>query len=360
MLYPKEFEMSQEKQKFLFAHFPKIELHRHLEGTFDLPTLYRIAMKNKLDVPKDFASFKQFVQFPKNSKPDFQLFLSKFKNDWYRSYEDVYDITYASIKNLKQDGIFYIEIRFSPEHFSLQNNYDRGEITRLVIEAGNKAASESDIRIRYLITLNRGKQEKKEMLKLYKMITLLDMSDIVGIDLAGDEQNYPVNQFKDLFATISQDGIYKSTIHAGEVTPSSEVWAALELNASRIGHGTATITDPELQSVLKERFIPLEQCITSNYQTGSWPDETNHPLGTLFRLGVPVTINSDDPTIQDTDLSDDYTKAAKFFNFGIEEFTALNLTAIRSSFLPEEEKEILRTDYLKAVEQFKKDYASVQ
>ncbi len=350
--------MPKKEQKFFFTHFPKVELHRHLEGTFDLPTWHKIALKNGLDVPKAFNAFKQYVQFPKESKPDFQLFLSKFKNDWYRSYEDVYNITYASVKNLKADGIFYIELRFSPEHFSLQNNYDRREITRLIVEAGNKAAQEAGFKIKYLITLNRGKQDEQGMYNLYKAIASLNLTDIVGIDLAGDEQNYPISLFKNLFKTIHSDNIYKSTIHAGEVTPSSEIWSAIELGASRIGHGTATITDPSLQQLLKERFIVLEQCITSNYQTGSWPDETNHPLGRLFRLGVPVTINSDDPTIQDTDLSDDYVKAANYFKFSIEEFTALNLTALNASFLPAKERERIGDEYRREVERFKEKFDS--
>ncbi|MCX7787174.1 MAG: adenosine deaminase [Spirochaetes bacterium] len=350
--------MSKQEQKFFFAHFPKVELHRHLEGTFDLPTWHHIALKNGLDVPKKFSDFKKFVQFPKESKPDFQLFLSKFKNDWYRSYDDVYNITYASVKNLKSDGIFYIELRFSPEHFSLQNNYDRREITRLIVEAGNKAAEEAGFRIKYLITLNRGKQDQEGMYNLYKAIVSLNLTDIVGIDLAGDEQNFPIHLFRNLFTRIQKDNIYKTTIHAGEVTPSSEIWAAIELGASRIGHGTATITDPALQKVLKERFIVLEQCITSNYQTGSWPDETNHPLGRLYRLGVPVSINSDDPTIQDTDLSDDYVKASTYFQFELQDFIALNLTALNASFLPEREKEALKKEYEREVRRFEEKVIS--
>ncbi|MFZ5980772.1 MAG: adenosine deaminase, partial [Candidatus Zixiibacteriota bacterium] len=306
--------MQDSENKNVWNHFPKIELHRHLEGTFELKTLFHIATKNNLDVPGDLDTFKNFFQFPKDSKPDFQLFLSKFKNDWYRSLDDVYSITYESVKTFKDDGLFYIELRFNPEHFAAYNNFDRREIIKLIIEASNKASRETGVLVKYLITFNRGKQEQKDMIALYRTIRDLDIGDIVGIDLAGDEQNFRVDLFADLFEIIKNDGRYKTTIHAGEVTPSSEIWSAVKLHASRIGHGTATIHDPKLQDFLKEHRIPLEQCITSNYQTGSWSDEKNHPLGRLYRLGVPVTINSDDPTIQDTDLSDDYVKAAGYFN----------------------------------------------
>ena len=129
-----------------------------------------------------------------------------------------------------------------------------------------------------------------------------------------------------------------------------------ELGAARIGHGTTSIQDRKLQEYLKERKIALEQCITSNYQTGSWEDERNHPVGELYRNGVPVTLNSDDPFIQDTDLTDDYLKAVRYFNFDLSDLVELNLTAIRSAFLADQEKKSLERDYLKKVDQFKKEY----
>ena len=341
------------ESKNVWRKFPKIELHRHLEGTFDLETLFRIAQKNKLNVPKDFPSFKKTFQFPKDSKPDFHLFLSKFKNDWYRSLDDVYNITYASVKSFKTDNLFYIELRFNPEHFALFNDFNREEVTKLILAAGNKAAAEIGVKIKYLISFNRGQYAADYFITLYKKILALGKPEIVGIDLSGDEVNYPVKQFSSLFHAINQDGQYKSTIHAGEVTPASEIWEAVKAKASRIGHGTATIQDTKLQKYLIDHQIALEQCITSNYQTGSWADEKTHPLNFFYRSGVPVTINSDDPTIQDTDLSDDYAKADKYFSFTLDDFVNLNLTAIKNSFLSDKEKAALQNKYLLAVGEFK-------
>lgn len=337
--------------------FPKVELHRHLEGTFPAEKLYELSIKNNLDSPRDFERFKESVQFPKDSKPDFLIFLDKFKNDWYRSYEDVYWITYHSVKNFINDGLFYIELRFSPEHFALKNDFDREEVTRLIVKAGNKAAKETNIIIKYLLTFNRGKQTEKEMIPLYNKLKKLNIPEIVGIDLAGDETNYPPESFKKFFALIQNDGIYKSTIHAGEVSPSSQIWASIkELHADRIGHGISAVHDPALQDYLKEKKVCLEQCITSNYQTGSWVDERHHPLGELYRKGVPVTINSDDPAIQGVDLTGDYYKAMSYLGLTIDDLVSLNLMAIKYSFNNEEVKTKLNTDYLKRVRAFKKRY----
>lgn len=341
-------------EKSVWVRFPKIELHRHLEGTFNLDTLFKIAKKNGVAVPTAFDRFKNDVQFPKDSKPDFLLFLSKFRNDWYRSIDDIRAITFDSVKQLKDDGIFFIELRFNPEHFAAFNNFDRATVTRTVIEAGNQAAEDTGITIRYLITLNRGKLDEADMIGLYRKILDLKNPWIVGIDLAGDEVNYGAELFTKLFSLIRSDGIYPSTIHAGEVTPASTIWSAIkDLNAARIGHGTAAINDPQLQDYLREHNIVLEQCLTSNHQTGAWPDEASHPMARLFRAGVPITINSDDPTIQDTDLTDDYVKASRYFGFSLNDFVRLNLNALNAAFLPASERGRLIANYMAAVERFK-------
>jgi adenosine deaminase len=344
-------------QRAVMEDFPKVELHRHLEGTFPVDKLHELSLKNNLERPRDFESFKKEVQFPKDSNPDFLTFLTKFHNDWYRSLDDVYFITYHSVKELVRDGLAYCELRFSPEHFALENDFDRVQVTKLIVQAGNAAAKDVDLEIRYLLTFNRSKQTSQEMIGLYNRLKRLDIPEIVGIDLAGDELNYPPAQFRDFFALIESDGLYKSTIHAGEVSPSQQIWEAIRnLHADRIGHGTSAIDDEPLQEYLKASGITLELCITSNYQTGSWEDERNHPIGALYRNGVPVTLNSDDPFIQNTDLTDDYVKAVEYFDFDIEDLVQLNLNAIAASFLPKTARERLEKDYLAKVEQFKKHH----
>lgn len=343
--------------KEILSHFPKIELHRHLEGTMPIDTLYQLSRKNKLDYPEDFEEFKKQIQFPKDQNPDFLLFLSKFKNNWYKDLSDIEKICVDSIKALQKESIFYIELRFSPEHYCLENNFDRIEVTKLIINTCNKTAKETGLNIKYLITFNRGKQNQKEMLSLYKKIIKENIVDIVGIDLAGDEINFPPKEFTRFFNEVYNDGLYKSTIHAGEVTPSSSIWDAIMLcYASRIGHGVATIHDKKLQKFLKEKQIALEQCITSNRQTGSWPEEKTHPCSRLIENGVPVTINTDDPVIQNSDLTDDYLKLINYFSFDLNKLIEINKIAINSSFINDNEKKELLKKYLKKVSEFEKNF----
>ncbi|MFX1593597.1 MAG: adenosine deaminase [Promethearchaeota archaeon] len=346
--------------KSVLKNFPKVELHRHLEGTFSLENLFEISVKNNIDTPKDFALFKKGFQFPKNTEPDFLTFISKFKDNWFRSLEDIYSIAYHSVRKFKDDGIFYIELRFSPHYFARFNDFDRKEVTRVIIEAANTAAQEINIEIRFLITFSRRSQTPNEMIELYDQFHSLNLKEIVGIDLASYEKNYPPSKFVRVFDKVINENNYKITIHAGEVTPSDYIWSAIkDLHASRIGHGTSIIHDKKLQKYIKKHNIALEQCITSNYLTGSWLDEKNHPFGRLYKKGIPVVLNSDDPSIQDSDLTDDYKKALSYFSLTLDDLVRINKTALKSAFIPEEQKNKLLKEYMKQVNSFKDKYGLI-
>ena len=334
---------------------PKIEVHRHLEGTYPIESLFRMAQKNKLDVPSDLESFKKAFQFPKNHEPDFLLFLSKFKKFWYKTLEDVANIAFDSVKSFAEENLHYIELRFNPLHFTELTGLNPKDVTKTIIDSSNAAASEISLKIRYLLTFNRSVQTASEMLKTYRELLDIDLTGVVGIDLAGDEINYPPEMFPEFFDVIKKDGLFKIDIHAGEVTDSKNMWVSIDqLHTDRIGHGVAAINDIKLQNVLKEKNIFLAQCITSNYQTGAWTDEKTHPIKPLTEAGVPVTLASDDPTIQDSLLVDDYEKAVSNFNWTIEDLINSNINSVNGCFLSDAEKADLTQSYTNAVLEFQK------
>lgn len=337
---------------------PKIELHRHLEGNFSPKVLYKMARKNHLDFPQDYEEFKAKLQFPKNAPPDFFLFLSKFYNTWYRSLEDVHEVVYDSMKEMaSDDNLIYLELRFNPLHYAIHCGFDPVDSLNTVLTALRKAVEERGILVRYLITFNRGFQKQEEMKNLLKRFQKeADLSGVVGLDLAGDEVNFPPELFTDFFQYAHAQG-FKSTIHAGEVTQPDQIRIAVTDNlALRIGHGVSLIQDPVLMEQMKDKQVAFEMCPISNYQTGAWPDTPNHPLKRLLREGLRVTLNSDDPTVQNTELYDEYQIAHEKMGLTPDELARLNYNAIDGCFLSASEKQNLRNDFelqwKKAAEQF--------
>ena len=180
--------------------------------------------------------------------------------------------------------------------------------------------------------------------------------NIVSVDIGGSEYKFPPRPFAPVFERAKDMSLHL-VAHAGEAAGPKSVWDAIKyLGVERIGHGTSVIHDTKLQKYLKKKGIALEQCITSNYLTGSWPNEKPHPFGELYKKGVPVTLNSDDPSIQDSNLTDDYMKAIQYFGLTLDDLAIVNKNALKSTFISEDEKNKLEMTYFDKLNQFKNEH----
>ena len=119
---------------------------------------------------------------------------------------------------------------------------------------------------------------------------------LIGLTLGGAEHMHPSAPFRRAFEIAREAGL-RTTVHAGEALGPESVWDALRiLEVERVGHGVRAAEDPVLVRALAERGIPLEVCPTSNIRTGVYSTLAEHPVRNLFESGVPITINTDDPT----------------------------------------------------------------
>jgi adenosine deaminase len=136
------------------------------------------------------------------------------------------------------------------------------------------------------------------------------------------------------------------TVHTGENTSAAHVRRSLDLyRPDRIGHGIRAWEDPDLVRRLRDEGVLLEVCPTSNWITASVPSLREHPLPLLYRGGVPVSINSDDPHLFGIDLVHEYRLCRDLYGFSPEDFTRINRTALEHSFLPPEAKERVREEF---------------
>ena len=87
--------------------------------------------------------------------------------------------------------------------------------------------------------------------------------------------------------------------------------------------------------------IPLEVCPTSNVCTRQVPDLAAHPLPRLLEQGLFVTLNSDDPPMFGTTLTQEYQRAAAAFGLSHQQLAALAANGVRASFLDSAAKQAL-------------------
>ena len=131
------------------------------------------------------------------------------------------------------------------------------------------------------------------------------------------------------------------TIHAGENGSASEVEKAIKVGAKRIGHGIHSISDLKVLDLIQEKDVLLEICPTSNVQTNAVDIYANHPIKKLYQHHIALSINTDNRTVSNISLTEEYQKLYKTFSFLLNDYQEMNKKAILHSFLSDEEKEEL-------------------
>ncbi|MCA9971852.1 MAG: adenosine deaminase [Anaerolineales bacterium] len=317
------------------AAMPKIDLHRHLEGSLRLETLLEIAREFGLDLPaNNLEHLRPYVQITDDPQ-DHEVFLSKFEvlRHFYRSPEAIHRLAYEVVADAAADNIDYLELRFSPQALARVRGFALTDVTDWVIAATRQASQDHGIQVGLIVTLVR--HDPIEQATGVADVALSRFGQgIVGLDLAGNEVKFPPGPFRPIFDRAKAEGM-GITVHAGEWASAVGVRQAIEeLHADRIGHGVRSIENSEILRLVRDRQVALEVCLTSNLQTGVVRKMRHHPLVDLLNLGVRVTLNTDDPSVSDCLLTDEYRVAVEVLGLGYADLRKLILNAAHASFLP--------------------------
>jgi adenosine deaminase len=334
-------------------NLPKIDLHRHLEGSLRLSTLAKIAQEHGVDLPtSNLEELRPFVQVVDGDPYNFQAFLAKFTllRRFYSSREAVLQIASEAVADAANDNVRYLELRFNPVALADKQGFNFADVTDWVIEATDEAQRKHPIIVRLIIQI--GRHEPQYAQQLAEIAASRQHRGIVGIDLAGDETIYPAANFIKVFQWAKAQGLH-ITVHAAEAGPAANIIEAVkELGAERIGHGIQAQNDPHVIEFLRKQQITLEMCPTSNLQTGLVPRLSQHPLRVFHRsFRILVTINTDDPSISNTTLTDEFLVARQGIELYFSELHEMILNAARAAFLPEAEKRQLLAQFKNWLEQ---------
>ncbi len=321
---------------------PKVDLHRHLEGSLRLQTLAEIAREHGIDLPSyDIEYLRPFVTVA-NDEPDFHRFLEKFRllQRFYPSRDAVERIAYEAVADAAEDNIKYLELRFNPSAQARVQGFSLDEVITWICGAVARAQRDYEVRVNLILSIRRDVSLDVAFEIADLAVAHLD-DGVVGLDLTGDEIRYPADRFVDVFRRAHRKGLHV-TVHAGEAGGAENVRQAVDLlGAERIGHGIRAVENSQVVRLLQERRVALEICPTSNLQTGAVRRFGQHPLMDLLALDLRVTINTDDPSVSDTTLTDEYVVAMLTMGMTFDQIKRAILIAVDSSFLPSAEREQL-------------------
>ena len=319
-----------------YRALPKVELHRHLEGSLRLKTMVEVADQHGIPIPSDALRLSNLVQVQEEEAFTFKTFLSKFDTLrlFYRSPEIIHRITREAVEDAARDNVRYMELRFTPVALSRAERFPLHDVVDWVIAGASEAAVEFGIVVRLIASVNR--HENPELAEQVAWLAAEHRRDgMVGIDLAGNEAEFKAEPFYGIFREAKQAGLH-ITAHAGEWGPAANIREAIEeLGAERIGHGVRIVDDPLLMEEVCEHGTPFEVCLTSNFQTGVVPDLSAHPLADMMQAGLNVTLNTDDPSVSRITLSHEYYLFCHRLGFSQDLLKQRILAAAQAAFLPE-------------------------
>jgi adenosine deaminase len=262
---------------------------------------------------------------------------------FYRSPDVIGRITREAIEDAAVDNVRYLELRFTPVALSRAEDFPLSEVMDWVIEGACLGEEDQGVKTRLIASVNR-----HESLELAEKVVRLavDRKDkgVVGIDLAGSEATAPASPFLALFNEARQAGLH-ITVHAGEWAGPENVREAIEdFQTTRVGHGVRVMEDRNVVALAREQATIFEVCITSNYQSGVIPGLQAHPFARMLSAGLNATLNTDDPSISQIVLSNEYRLANEDLGVPLAVLRDQTLAAAQAAFLPAAERAQLVRD----------------
>lgn len=314
---------------------PKVELHMHLDGS--IPLEY---VKEKYNLTDNEIEEKMVASKKCKNLNDY-LTCFDFPISIMQTKQELREITIELLKELKLQNVVYVEIRFAPQ-FHTSKGLTQEEVVATVIDAKNSV----DIKSNIILCVMRGKDNMKANYETVDIAKKYLGKGVCALDLAGAEALYKTENYKEIFEYAKKNNI-PFTIHAGEADGVASINSALSFGARRIGHGVRAIEDDGLIQKLKEENIVLEVCPTSNIQTCICDSYSTHPIEKLLNLGVVITVNTDNMTVSNTTLANEYINLVENTNISYDNLVKMNINALNAAFLSKKEKEELLNMYFR-------------
>ena len=321
---------------------PKIELHCHLDGSVRVETIIDIAKKENLELPSyNMNDIKKLVQVPLDCT-SLDEYLEKFDlpNKVMQTKENIKRITFELVEDAANENVKYIEIRFAPM-LHMEKGLSIKEVIQSVLDGMNEACEMYEIKANLILGCMRNMSVEDAELVAKEGKEFIGKG-VVAIDLCGPEEEGFAIKYKKAI-DLARDLGYRVTIHAGEAASGKNVIDAINLlGAERIGHGINIKDMKEAYDLVKSTNVTLEMCPTSNLHTKAIDKVNNYPFFNFYKDELSVTLNTDNRTVSDVDLTNEVNLIKENFNMSEEDYE-IYLNSVDATFAGEDTKVWLRS-----------------
>jgi adenosine deaminase len=310
-----------------------MDTHCHLDGSLSIKTVQQLAEMQNIVLPKNF---KTMLSVSENCA-DLNEYLSKFA--FPLSLLQTAEAIEIAVKNLceefKEKSLIYAEIRFAPQ-LHTQKHLSQED----VVKAALKGLKSTSFNANLILSCMRSDNNKEENLETVHIAHKYLGQGICAVDLAGAEGLYPTKTFSYLFNEINRLNI-PFTVHCGEAAGPESIQAVLPYNPKRIGHGVRCLENEDVVKEIIEKGIVLELCPTSNMNTKIFNKIESYPIKTLIEKGVKVSINTDNTTVSNTDIEEEFIKVISTFGLKRKDIRNICINTVESLFLNQTQKDRL-------------------
>lgn len=320
-------------------HLAKAELHCHLDGSLSFETIRKLAALADVTLPESDSELSKLVTAPAKSE-SLVDYLKAFDiiRPLLQTKEALRLAAYDVARQAADEHVVYIEIRFAPE-LSMDKGLTAVQTVEAVEEGLRQAQADFGIVAKALICGMR--QSSQQLTKaIFKQINSAEGLDYGGFDFAGNEHDFPPEDMEELIR-YTQNLERPMTFHAGECGCPSHIAQALAFGLKRLGHVTAIHNHPDILAEFVKQGATAELCLTSNLQTKAARSLAEFPYYELYHAGAQITINTDNRTVSQTNLTREYQLFADYFGTSLADFYRFNQNALKASFASDSEKEEL-------------------
>ena len=362
---------------------PKVLLHDHLDGGLRPQTIIELADDCGYEgLPARGAEALGTWFRESADSGSLPRYLETFDHTLavMQTREGLFRVASECAQDLAADGVVYAESRYAPEQHLTKGLTLEGvvEVVNAGLRDGEAKAAEAGnpIRVTALLTAMRHAAKSTEIAEL--AIRYRD-DGVSGFDIAGAEAGYPPTRHLDAFEYLQRENFH-FTIHAGEAFGLPSIWQAIQwCGADRLGHGVRIVDDitidgspfaewlegnkddddaltsvdldrvrlGRLAAYVRDKRIPLEMCPSSNLQTSAALSISLHPITLLRRLRFRVTLNTDNRLMSGTSMSKEAVLLRDEAGWTLEDLRWVTINAMKSAFIPFDERLALIDDVIK-------------
>lgn len=330
---------------------PKVLLHEHLDGGLRPATLLALCRARNIPLPVGTAAaLALWLQGNANSG-SLERYVAAFAPivAAMATAAACEQVAFEAAEDARLDGCVLAEFRMAPLLLE-----PHGMVPEAAVEAMVRGLQRSALPAA-LIVCGMRTDSAAQVERAAHLAVRYAGQGVVGFDLAGAEKGFPATHHRRAIDIARAAGL-GITLHAGEADGGHRVLEAIELGATRIGHGVhialassgespahvaqrmAEVAAVRVNGRENGRAVHFEVCLTSNTHTGVCSQISQHPLPAMLAAGLEVSVQTDNRLISGVTHSGELHLAHSVLGMSLQDLVRSARCATGASFLADADK----------------------